>query len=318
MMQRWRFLALLLFLVIAVSGTYLLLWTRDAKEPTTIKVGYIPIADAGQLLVAQHEGYFAKEDLQVELIPFAGGAPIIEAIGTGDLDIGLSGTVPLIQATTQGRSLVAFAGASRQDSDHRYQAIVVPAHSDVRTPTDMQGKTGAVNVFRSIDHAFTVAFLKKHNVDSATVHFTQLPFPQMEGALTSGQIGFASLIEPFLTRALINASVRVVDYHVISVANNLQMTVFVSQPDWLVAHDPKAAAFKRALAKATTYIAANPQAFRTILETELKLDPAVAAKMAVPVFSDTIDTASVESTARLLLELGYIAKATPTSSYIRQ
>src|SRR5437764_462654 len=115
MMHRWRFLVLLLFLVIAVGGAYLLLWTKDAKEPTTLQVGYIPIADAGQLLVAQHEGYFAAEGLQVELVPFAGGAPIIEAIGTGDLHIGLSGTVPLIQATTQGRSLAAFAGASRQD-----------------------------------------------------------------------------------------------------------------------------------------------------------------------------------------------------------
>ena len=66
--------------------------TAETAEKATITVAYHPhITGVGGLLNAIDNGYFDEENLEVELIQFTSGATELQAMASGEIDIGYLG-----------------------------------------------------------------------------------------------------------------------------------------------------------------------------------------------------------------------------------
>lgn len=63
--------------------------------PSTLKLGYLPIAECTPLFVGKTENIFEKHGLNVELTEFDAGPTVIAASLGGSLDGGLSGVTPI-------------------------------------------------------------------------------------------------------------------------------------------------------------------------------------------------------------------------------
>src|SRR5688572_18685688 len=63
--------------------------------PATVEIATIPTAAAAPLFVGIEQGFFRDEELDVKTQFAAGGAAIIPAIQSGDMDIGFGNTVSL-------------------------------------------------------------------------------------------------------------------------------------------------------------------------------------------------------------------------------
>lgn len=86
-------LAFSLFFLLAGCGTKPQETNNESDKPVEIKkvkVGYS--AGGGSLLtfIAQDQGLFAKEGLEVELVPFSSSADGLNALNSGKIDVGIS------------------------------------------------------------------------------------------------------------------------------------------------------------------------------------------------------------------------------------
>lgn len=279
---------------------------NGASTLSELRVGYIPIADASQLYVANDLDIFSKHGLEVKPIAFSGGAKIIQALAAGELDIGFTGTVPLVQANAQGLKIQAITGGAVQSTVNAYQALVVAENSDITTPKQLEGKTIGINAFRSIDHAFTLMWLEKNGVNIDTIKFVEIPFPQMEAVLSSGQIQASSLIEPFITLAKNRQAIRVLDYHIVDVKPEFEMTTYAVDADKIEGNQEKFAAFQLAISEATSLINQGELNMAAIISKNTGLDEQTTSEMVFPSFSNQLTIDNLKFVSDMLVQLGFI------------
>jgi ABC-type nitrate/sulfonate/bicarbonate transport system substrate-binding protein len=117
-----------------------LLPSGQAAEPITLRYGQNAAASAGlsalPVIVAQRKGFFARQGLDIVVVPIAGGTDrIVAALDAGDIDAGRTATPYLIQAVLKGSDAVAIA---TETANPIYSLIAKP---EIKGFDQLKGKT---------------------------------------------------------------------------------------------------------------------------------------------------------------------------------
>src|SRR3954451_8989125 len=81
----------------------------SSDGPTKITVGAIPIVDVAPLYLAEQQGFFDEQKLNVEIKNTTGGAAAVPGVVSGDYDFAFGNVVSLVLASSQGLPLKAIA-----------------------------------------------------------------------------------------------------------------------------------------------------------------------------------------------------------------
>jgi ABC-type nitrate/sulfonate/bicarbonate transport system substrate-binding protein len=126
----WFFASLLLFApgqIVLAQNIHL----RYGQIPSTIKT-----VSALQFYIAQRKGIFAREGINLEILPIEGGAAnMVVALTQGTVDITRTATPYLIQDVLKGSDNVAILG---ETATPIYSLIVKP---QIKSFADLKGKT---------------------------------------------------------------------------------------------------------------------------------------------------------------------------------
>src|SRR2546428_11992776 len=110
------------------------------------KLGYMKIVDNAAMFVAMEKGFFKAEGLELETVPMAGGAVIVQGVTSGDLQFGWTNVISLYQAHAEGFDFKLIAGgASNVKGTNETNAIEVLKTSPIVRANDLEGRTVAVN-----------------------------------------------------------------------------------------------------------------------------------------------------------------------------
>jgi NitT/TauT family transport system substrate-binding protein len=274
--------------------------------PTQLRVGFIPIADCGQLMVALAGGNFTSRNVSIAPTSMAGGAPILEALGAGSLDVGFSNLVSLILAHDAGLPFVALTGGPVEDRQHREHAILVAPGSSVSRIEDLAGKTIALNTRKNIDELMVVSLLQQHGVTSTAVHFVEVPFPRMLAALSKGDVAAVAAIEPFVTVGTATGASRVLSYNYLEVQPLTPISTYVVTRDWLRSNTSVAAGFAAAISEATAAASRDPALVRAALAQYAHLEPAYLQQVVLPAYTDDLSRQQVGDLIRRVHDMGWI------------
>src|SRR5215204_960634 len=152
------------------------------------KLGYMKIVDVAAMFMAMEKGFFKAEGIELETVPMAGGAVIVQGVTSGDLQFGWTNVISLYQAHVEGFDFKFIAGgATNVRGSNETHAIIVGEDSPIRSAKDLEGKTVAVNTLNNIVHLMALAWVDKNGGSSSKVKFVEIPFPQMEAALVAGK-----------------------------------------------------------------------------------------------------------------------------------
>jgi ABC-type nitrate/sulfonate/bicarbonate transport system substrate-binding protein len=122
-------------------GLLLLLSTsRVQAQSITLRYGQIPSSiktvSALQFYLAQRKGFFAREGINLEMIPIDGGAAnMVIALNKGTVEIARTATPYLIQDVLKGSDNVAILG---ETATPIYSLIVKP---EIKSFAELKGKT---------------------------------------------------------------------------------------------------------------------------------------------------------------------------------
>ena len=152
------------------------------------KLGYMKIVDNAAMFVAMEKGFFKTEGLELETVPMAGGAVIVQGVTSGDLQFGWTNVISLYQAHVEGFDFKLVAGgATNVKGKGESHAIEVLKTSPIKNAKDLEGKTVAVNTLNNIVHLMAMAWVDKNGASSSKVKFVEVPFPQDGGRFGRGK-----------------------------------------------------------------------------------------------------------------------------------
>src|SRR5215469_4892740 len=121
-----------------MAGALALIGTRRAGAAETLRVGKAVVENIGFLPVdiGVEAGIFQRHGLEIEIMNFAGGAKIAQAMTAGAVDISLSAG-PDMQFVAKGAPEIAIGSIAEFPG---FMAYVVGANSSLRSLDDLRGK----------------------------------------------------------------------------------------------------------------------------------------------------------------------------------
>jgi NitT/TauT family transport system substrate-binding protein len=274
------------------------------------KLGYMKIVDNAAMFVAMEKGFFKAEGLELETVPMAGGALIVQGVTSGDLQIGWTNVISLYQAHAEKFDFKLIAGgATNVKGTHESHAIQVLKSSPIIRASDLEGKTVAVNTLNNIVHLMAMAWIDKNGANSSKVKFVEVPFPQMEAALVGGKIDAASIHEPFATAAVGKGQTRVLAHPWGDVLPKFLIASWFASEKWIAKNKEMGQAFVRAIVRGVDAIHADPAGSRAAMVKWAGLNPDLAGKIGLPVFEKGISENDVQATIDLTQKYKLISRS---------
>jgi NitT/TauT family transport system substrate-binding protein len=272
-----------------------------SAEPTKLTVATIPIVDVAPIYLGNHKGLFAEQKLELALQITRGGAEVVPAVVSGQCQIGFANVVTLMLAHVKGLPLkVIAAGNSSTGKPEDFSAIVVPPGSPVKTLTDLEGKTMAINQINNIGTVSVRQAVRRAGGDPDKVKLIEIHFPEIAAALAQHRVDAAWVVEPFLTVARAQGA-TVLDWNLGAVAPNVMVAAYFTTTDYAREHPDVIKRFTAAIDKSLSYAADHPDEARAILPTYTKIDKATAEKLNLPLWTPKVNRESTKVLAELMI-----------------
>ncbi|WP_198164551.1 ABC transporter substrate-binding protein [Rhodoplanes sp. Z2-YC6860] len=284
-----------------------LLSPLPATAQEKIKLGLLPFSESLAAVIADKQGFFKAEGIEVEISKFDSGAVAVPVLQSGRLDIVLSSTVATFQAIEQGLDAVVLApGAIVREAPPDTTVAVIVRKGSVGSLKELEGKRVAVNVINSTAWLHTVALLDKQGVDRTKVRFTEVPFPQMNDPLLAGQLDAVVQVEPFRSALMSTGNAEIVGWPYVETAPNTDITQYIALTPWVEKNRALAAKFARAVAKGAQFAASNEAATRDINQQFTNLNPALKDKVLLPRLGTAINLKEMNHTKELMVKYGLL------------
>src|SRR5213593_3381972 len=135
---------------------------RLARAATAVKIGTAVLGDysmAGPVIVALERGFFAKEGLAAEFVPFRGGPDLLKAVMGGDILVGITGSTDILVFREAGSPIKMIA--THTEGNH-FTLNVAP---DIRKVGDLRGKSIGVTRVGATTWVFARMVAKKEGWD---------------------------------------------------------------------------------------------------------------------------------------------------------
>jgi NitT/TauT family transport system substrate-binding protein len=265
------------------------------------------------------QGFFRDRQLDVQVTPSQGGATVVPAVVSGDTDIGGSNLVSVLLA--QGKDIpvkiVAPGTFVRDERKQDFSAILVAGDSDIRSPTDLEGKTLAVNTLKNVAELAAKASLAKQGVNVDEIELAEVDFPDMNGALTQGRVDAAFQIEPFVSLGVAEGH-RIIDRPYVGTKPGLQIGCYFTSEQYLSENEDVVERFQQGVADTAEAIAQDPDAFREFLPEASEIPPPAAQKAILPAWKADSDQASLDLTADLMERYGVTEERPDTSEAVEE
>jgi NitT/TauT family transport system substrate-binding protein len=167
--------------------------------PVKLRVALSPHPSWGPLMIAQDEGFFKAEGLEVEFVTTMRPEETLAALVTGDLDV-RPGPIHagFLSAIAQGAKvrLVAGQGHLAPDACTYYGIVLRPGFEPSKATPIKRMRTSQDGVTRYV----TSRMLAPHDIDVKSIETVRLPEAVMVMSLERGSLDAVALSEPALSR----------------------------------------------------------------------------------------------------------------------
>jgi len=170
----------------------------SAQAQDTIKIGLLRLTSHAPSIIADGKGYFAKQGLKVEFVPFQAAQPMAVAIASGDVDFGVTAISGSLLNLAEKDVVRIIGGALTESAGIDGQKILVSkaAHeAGVTSPAQLKGHSFGVTTAGSSFHYMAHKIADKEGFARSELKIKTLQkVPAVVAALKSGQIDAWSIV----------------------------------------------------------------------------------------------------------------------------
>lgn len=224
-----------------------------AAQAEPIKIGLQPWLGYGPLWIAEKQGFFKEQGVDVQLVNFGWDADLAVALASGNIDVTSIATNGVILQINNGIDLKAF-----MLMDGSTTADAVLANKAVNSITELKGKKVAYEVGATSDLLINYA-LKVNGMSLKDIEAVPINASDAGLALIAGRVDVAVTYEPYISAALSEGP----DFKILFSAGEkpgLISDVLAGPADFVAAHTAELQGIIRAWDQAVTYLRENPDA----------------------------------------------------------
>lgn len=240
--------------------------TSSAGSNTAAKNGSFTMAISpwigyGPWYIAQKEGFFTKQGVNVNLVNFTEDAPLLAALASGKVDGSNLSTNDLLSAAGTGQRYKVV-----MLEDESVTADAVLAGPGIKSLQNLRGKTVAY------EYGTTSDVLIHHALQAAGIPFKSIralniPAAQAGSALIAGRVDAAVTYQPYISAALKAGSGKARVLYTAGEAPGLISDTLSIKPSFAAQHPKTVAALLRAWQEALNYYNAHTSGGQAIIAT---------------------------------------------------
>ncbi len=171
-------------------------------ETTTLRLGLLPILETLPLHVAQSQGYFAAEGVQVEFIPAASAAERDQLMQAGQIDGLINDLVSTVLYNRDGVQIVIVRFARTATSEDPAYRILASSDSGLTSVQDLAGVPIGLSQGTVIEYV-TDRLLQAEGLAPEDIQTVAVPkIADRMALLESGELQAATLPDPLSSLAL--------------------------------------------------------------------------------------------------------------------
>ena len=272
------------FLQFITAGMILLLALAacsQAAEPATLKIAVLPILDSLPMYVAQEEGLFDENGVDVEFIPVGSAPERDQLIAAGQADGMINEAVSTVFYNTDETQVQIVRYARTASPEQHLFSILASGASGITSVDQLKGTQIGVSQGTIIEY-LTDRLLQNQGFSDDEIVTVAVPsIGDRLALLGSGELDAGMLPEPPTSLAQQGGSVVVIDdttYPEVSFSTiSFRKEVIDEQPEAI-------RGFLAALEEATRRINENPGAYSSLLVDKQLVPPPLVGSFDVPTY----------------------------------
>ncbi|MEC9489831.1 MAG: aliphatic sulfonate ABC transporter substrate-binding protein [Halanaerobiales bacterium] len=311
-------LALLIFTVLGTGA--------EVSALEEITLGYFPNITHAPAIVGVSEGIFVDQlnGIKIKTKIFPNGSLFMDALATGQIDLGYVGPGPAINRFLQGADVKALASASTGGT-----VLVTRKDFKYNSVTDLENKIIATPALGCTHDLLFRQLIKDYNLDTNRRggnidHRAQKP-ATMVGLFATGQLDAAVVSEPWAARMESDLDSKVVvNWDQMPWDGKLPATLVVSSNQFIDNNPELIDNFLKAHQQSVDYINNNPEQSSKIIQKEIKKITRqelslniIERSMQRTNITSELDGDVVQKLADLSAELGFIKGGSDLRGFIK-
>jgi len=252
-------------------------------EDTQLKVALIPVLDVLPVFVAQQNGYFEEQGIQVEALPVKSAQERDVLLQTGQTDGVLTDLQSTALLNKDGEKVKAVYTSRRPYPDAPMFRILAGPGTDINAPTDLKGVPIGISQNTVIEY-LTDRILEAEGLASDDIAIVEVSaIPVRFEQLMNGNIEAATLPDPLASGAIAAGAKLVADD---SSYPQVSQSVLTFTTDALAKKPNTVRKFLAAWNKAVKELNANPEKYRDLLIKEGRVPESVKDSYQMPPFPE--------------------------------
>jgi NitT/TauT family transport system substrate-binding protein len=265
-------LALLLGMVVISLAVAAYLWSSRKSTLSAERLDQVTIATnvdyigTCPVVVAHDKGFFANEGILAIVQPYSSGKASMDAVLTGQADIGTVADLPIMFAGMNDQHISVIGTIFKTEKDH---GIVGRRDRGIDTPISLKGKRIGVTLSTS-GHFALDAFLNRQRLSPSEVDMRNYPPEELSHALERGDVDAVATWEPYLTtmrKQLGNNSITFFGQDIYE-----SLYSIAGMREYVTTHPDTVKRILRALTSGAQYCSEHPNAAHQLADAEIKAD----------------------------------------------
>jgi NitT/TauT family transport system substrate-binding protein len=266
--------SILLLIVVSISAS-----NSRAAESAPLRLALLPIPDVFPAYVAEAQGYFAKENVTVELLPVGSAVERDQLMQAGRIDgmiNEISGAVSFNRQEVKAK-IVSIA-RSPLDGSPLFRVLAAPK-STINTITDLTGVPIGISKNTIIEY-ITNRLLTANGVREDAIVYQSVPvLPERLQLLLSGQIKAATLPDPLGFSAVQGGAREIVNDTAYSSVSASVITFTVKA---ITEKTEAVGGFMRAWDRGAADVNSDPENFRALMLQKIRVPKNVQQSYRIP------------------------------------
>lgn len=266
--------------IITIAALSLLLFSCSGKNEK-IRIGVLPVIDTLPLLVADEQGLFKSEGINVELITFNSALERDAALTSGNLDGAFGDLIAALLQIKNGIDAKIVIESSHTAKDSRMFALLASPASKIDSIKRIGSNEVAISM-GSIIEFFLDRMMLSGNTDPAKVMRIEVKaIPVRLQMLMTNSLKLALIPEPLASKAIKDGAVLLAD----DTKLDTTATVIMFRESFLNSNRESMKKFIAAYNKSVIMINSEPSRFRELMVTKTRVPEDIKDTFKVPSFS---------------------------------
>ncbi len=284
-------------------------------EDPKLRIGLLPIVDVVPLYIADQNGYFKEQGIQVQLVPTKSAQERDVLMQTGQIDGVLNDSIST-GIFNKDASKIKIVRKARQSYPNAPQyRILAGPNSPIKSAADLKGVPIGVSQ-NSVIQYITDRLLEAQGLAPADIKDEQVAaIPVRYEQLMNGNLKAATLPDPLGQGALAGGAHLIVDD---STYPQYSQSFLSFRTDVLQSKPNTVKKFLAAWEKSIKEINANPEKYQDVLNDKANVPQAVRGKYKMPPFpeSSVPSQGDIADVVKWLRDKGLVSRDIPYSDMV--